>query len=192
MDIEAEFTVLETEELRYPADRFDRVSMALHWLTVLLVAFQLTTAFLPHSGDGARTLLTLHRSAGALTLVVVLARLVWRARFGYLPSFPASMPALQRRAAKVTEYGLYALLVLQPATGLADGIFHGRPFVLFGLQVPALMAFNKPLFHLSGALHEFGAKALMALIALHISAAVLHGLVLRDGVLQRMAPKLRG
>ena len=191
MDIEADFTVLATEDLRYPADRFDRVSMALHWATVLLVAFQLATAFLPHEGEGARTLLTLHRSAGALTLAVVLFRLVWRSRFAYLPAFPARMPKSQRWAARANEYGLYALLVMQPLTGLADGVFHGTPFVLFGLKVPAVMAFNKPLFHLSGELHELGAKVLIGLIALHIGAAVLHGVVLRDGVLQRMIPLLK-
>jgi len=189
MDIETDFTVLASEDLRFPADRFDRVSMALHWATVLLVAFQLTTAFLPHQGDGARTLLTLHRSAGALTLAVVLFRLVWRARFAYLPAFPARMPKPQRWAAKANEYGLYAMLVLQPLTGLADGVFHGRPFMLFGFQVPAVMAFNRPLFHLSGELHEFGAKVLVALIALHIAAAALHGLILRDGMVKRIVPQ---
>jgi cytochrome b561 len=188
MDIETEFTVLASEDLRYPADRFDRVSMALHWATVLLVAFQLTTAFLPHQGEGARTLLTLHRSAGALTLAVVLFRLLWRVRFAYLPPFPRRMPKPQRWAARANEYGLYAMLVLQPLTGLADGLFRGRPFVLFGLQVPAVMAFNKPLFHLSGDLHELGAKVLIALIGVHITAAALHGLVLRDGMMKRILP----
>jgi cytochrome b561 len=188
MDIETEFTVLETEDLRYPVDRFDRVSVALHWLTVLLVAFQLATAFLPHEGRGA-ILLTLHRSGGVLTLAVVLFRLAWRARFAYLPPFPVSMPKPQQWAAKANEFGLYAVLVLQPLTGLADGVFHGRPFVLFGVQVPALMAFDKPLFHLSGELHELGAKVLIALIGLHIGAALLHALVLRDGIVRRMLPR---
>lgn len=189
MDIETDFKVLESEDLRYPSDRFDPVSMALHWATVLLVAFQLTTAFLPHEGEGAKTLLTLHRSAGALTLAVVVFRLVWRSRFAYLPPFPASMPRLQQWAARANEYGLYALLLLQPLTGLADGVFHGRPFVLFGLEVPAVMAFDKPLFHLTGELHELGAKVLIALIGLHIGAAAFHRLALRDGMLQRMVPK---
>jgi cytochrome b561 len=133
-------------------------------------------------------LLNLHRSTGALTLAVVFFRLAWRARFAYLPPFPASLPKLQQWAAKANEYGLYALLVLQPLTGLADGVFHGKPFVLFGLQVPALMAFDEPLFHLSGELHELGARVLLALIGLHLGAALLHGLVLRDGILRRMLP----
>ena len=36
--------------------------------------------------------------------------------------------------------------------------------------------------------HELGAKALLALIGLHATAALLHRLILRDGVLQRMLP----
>ena len=39
--------------------------------------------------------------------------------------------------------------------------------------------------------HEIGAKALLALIGLHAGAALFHGLVLRDGVLQRMLPSSR-
>ena len=186
MDIRTQLVAIEV--VVAPRQRFDWVSIRLHWLTVVLVAFQLLTAFLPHEGDDARTMQTLHRSAGALTLMVVIARLTWRARFAHLPPFPPSMPKLQQRAAKANEWALYALPLFQPLTGLGDAIFHGRPFALFGLQVPAVMAMNKPLFHLSGELHEIGAWVLMALIALHVGAALVHGLVLRDGVLQRMLP----
>ena len=188
MDIRTELVAIEVAASTYRGARFDGLSIRLHWLTVLLIVFQLVTAFLPHEGGGARTLLMLHRSAGVLILAVVAFRLFWRSRFAHLPPFPPTMPKLQRWAARATECALYAFLLLQPLTGLADAVFHGRPFVLFGLQVPALMALDKPLFHLSGQLHEWGAWALMALIALHVGAALLHGLVLRDGVLQRMLP----
>ncbi len=186
MDIKTELVAIEVVVV--PRQRFDRVSITLHWLTVGLVAFQLITAFLPHDGDNARTLLALHRSVGALTLVMVVARLIWRARFAHSPPFPPSMPKLQRRAARANEWALYALLLFQPLTGLGDAIFRGRPFALFGLQIPAVMLMNKPLFHLSGELHEIGAWILMALIAVHVGAALIHGLVLRDGILQRMLP----
>jgi superoxide oxidase len=186
MDTRTQLVAIEV--IVVPKQRFDWVSIRLHWLTVVLVAVQLITAFLPHEGDDARTLLALHRSVGALTLMVVIARLIWRARFAHLPPFPPSMPKLQQRAAKANEWALYAFLLFQPLTGLGDAIFHGRPFVLFGLQVPAVMAMNRPLFHLSGELHEIGAWILMALIAAHVGAALIHGLVLRDGILQRMLP----
>jgi len=187
MDISTDYRVIETADL--PSGRFDRVSIRLHWLTVLLVAFQLTTAFLPHEEGNGRMLRMLHRSAGVLTLAVVLFRLFWRARFAFLPPFPPNMSKAQQRAAKANEYALYGMLLVQPLTGLADAVVHGRPFMLFGLQVPALMAMNRPLFHLTGQLHEAGAWMLIGLIGLHIGAALLHGLVLRDGVLQRMLPE---
>ena len=188
MDIQADFTVVRTAAMPAEADRFDRLSMALHWITVLLIAFQLVTAYLPHAGEGARTLLMLHRSAGVLTLAIVLFRLVWRVRFARAPPLPGHMPSLQQWAARANEYALYALLAVQPLTGLADSVFRGRPLMLFGFQAPALMAFNKPLFHLSGELHELGAKVLLALIGVHIGAAILHAAVWRDGVMRRILP----
>ena len=39
-----------------------------------------------------------------------------------------------------------------------------------------------------GTLHELAAWMLLALIGIHAAAALFHGLILRDGVLQRMLP----
>ena len=98
------------------------------------------------------------------------------------------MPKLQQWIANANEYGLYALLLVQPITGIGDVLFHGRPFMLFVWQVPALLTPDPTIRGLFQEAHEFGAKALLALIGLHAGAALFHGLVLRDGVLQRMLP----
>jgi cytochrome b561 len=166
--------------------RFDPTSMALHWITVLLIVGQFTTVWL-HEAVGHGTglglqLLAMHQTLGGLTWVVALARLVWRRRFAYLPPFPESMPKL------ANEYGLYVLLLVQPVTGLGDVVFHGRPFMLFVWQVPALLTPDAAIRGLFQEAHELGAKALLALIGLHAGAALFHGLVLRDGILQRMLP----
>jgi cytochrome b561 len=113
---------------------------------------------------------------------------VWRRRFAYLPPFPESMPKLQQWIAKANEYGLYALLLVQPITGLGDVVFHGRPFMLLVWRVPALLTPDPAIRGLFQQAHELGAKALLALIGLHAGAALFHGLVLRDGILQRMLP----
>jgi superoxide oxidase len=172
--------------------RFDPTSIVLHWLTVLLIIGQFTTVWL-HEAVGHGTSLSLeilatHRTMGMLTWTVGLARLVWRRRFAYLPPFPETMPMLQRWIAKANEYGLYGLLLVQPITGLGDFVFHGRPFTLFIWQVPAILAPDASIRSLFQEAHELGAKALLALIGLHAGAALFHGLVLRDGVLQRMLP----
>ncbi len=171
------------------AGRFDQVSMAFHWATVLLIVAQFTTAWWMAQGDqNAPTLLIVHRSMGTLTLLVVLGRLVWRKACAHLPAFPKSMPVFQQRIAQTNEFGLYVLLLLQPLTGLGDTLFRGHPFVLFGAEVPALLATNKPVFHLLHTVHEYSAWALLTLIGLHAGAAIFHGLILRDGVLERMLP----
>lgn len=174
------------------AGRFNQVTIALHWLTLLLVVGQFTTAWLliqaGDDGAAAARLLTIHRATGLVTWCVVAGRLAWRARFAHKPPFPACLSKPQQLAAKLNEYGLYALLLLQPLTGLGDTVFRGRPFTLVVWRVPPLLHADKPVFHALHALHEWGAIGLLALIGLHTAAALLHGVVLRDGVLQRMLP----
>ena len=122
--------------------RFDQTSIVLHWLTVLFIVVQFVSVWLretvDHETSFAVTLLTVHRTMGALTWVATLARLVWRRNFADLPPFPPSMPKLQQSIAKANEYGLYALLLTQPITGLGNVLFHGRPFSLLIWEVPAL------------------------------------------------------
>jgi cytochrome b561 len=172
--------------------RFDHISIGLHWLTVLLILGQFTTAWvregLDHDRSLAVAILATHRTMGVLTWIVGLARLAWRQNFAYLPTFPPSIPKLQQSIAKANEYGLYALLFVQPITGLGNVLFRGHPFELFVWQVPALLEPNPAIRSLFVLAHEFGAKALLALVGLHAGAALFHRLVLRDGVLQRMLP----
>jgi cytochrome b561 len=172
--------------------RFDQTSIALHWLTVLLVIAQFASAWLheavDHETGFAVVLLTMHRTTGLLTWIVVVARLVWRHNFAHLPPFPQSMPKLQQWIAKANEYGLYALLLVQPITGLGNVLFHGRPFTLLIWEVPELLESNPAIRSVFVEAHEFGARALAILIALHVGAALFHRLVLRDGVMQRMLP----
>jgi superoxide oxidase len=175
--------------LRADTQHFDQISMVFHWVTVLLIVAQLATAWLLNEdGKDASALLAAHRSMGILTWIMVAARLIWRCGFAHLPPFPTSMPKLQRRMAMLNEYALYMLLLAQPLTGLVATLLGGRPFALFAWRVPAFLAPDKAASHLFHSIHHLGAWALIALIALHTAAALFHGLILRDGVLQRMLP----
>src|SRR3569832_1032900 len=103
-------------------DRFDRTSIWLHWLTVLLIVIQFSSAWfresVDHNSPMAASLLAAHLNSGVLVWVVGMMRLFWRHSFAYLPPFPPSMPKLQQTIAKINEYGLYLLLLVQPVTGL--------------------------------------------------------------------------
>lgn len=169
--------------------RFDGVSIGLHWATVVLIAALFASAWsLGLAGERAAGLLTLHRSLGVTLWLVAVCRLGWRLRFAVRPPLPATLPPLQHRAAALTEGGLYALLLLQPLSGLAQTVARGRPFQLFAFEAPRLMARDKPLATAFHQIHGLTAWLLLGLIALHVGAALFHRIVLRDGVLRSMLP----
>jgi cytochrome b561 len=125
--------------------RFDSLTIGLHWATVALITGMFASAWLLLASDRehAAILLNVHRSLGVVTWAVAIVRLAWRFSFAYLPPFPETMPRAQQRFAKASEYGLYALLLLQPLTGLAQSLARGRSFMLFEWQMPKVMAGNK-------------------------------------------------
>lgn len=171
--------------------RFDGVTIALHWLTVLLLIGLFASIWSLASvedGEAAAFLLTLHRSLGVLLWITAIARIGWRLGRAFLPPFPVTMGAVQQWAARLSEYGLYALLLVQPLTGVAQSLARGKPFAIFGSDVPALMQRNRDLTHLFHELHENAAWLLLGLIALHVLAAIIHRVVARDEVLQSMLP----
>jgi cytochrome b561 len=180
--------VRQTNARRPP---FDNVTIYLHWATVLLVLAMFGSAWLrsqSHDDVFKAILLQIHRSLGMTIWVATVLRLAWRLTNAKLPPFPASMRDAHRKFVFASEYGLYALLLVQPVTGLAATLFRGRQFALFVLQIPQVVPEDTALsatFHLA---HEFGAWGLGALVAGHAAAALFHHFVLRDDVLECMAP----
>lgn len=175
---------------------FDRVTIRLHWATVLVVLTLFASAGLHALAEArhselAPALLQLHRSSGVTVWLMTALRLSWRLTHATLPPFPITMSKVHRASVKLSEYGLYALLLGQPVTGLLTTIFAGRPFALFLWRFPPLAVRDDALraaFHLS---HELGAWALAILIAGHAATALFHHFVRRDDVLACMAPVAR-
>jgi superoxide oxidase len=172
---------------------FDSVTIAFHWATLLIVLAMFASAWLreqSHDDVLKAVLIQIHRSLGVTIWVATALRLAWRLTHAKLPPFPNKMTKLHRVVVQLSEYGLYALLLVQPATGLATTLLNGRPFALFLWQIPPSMSEDKALraiFHMA---HEFGAWTFGALIAGHAAAALFHHFVLRDDVLECMAPAI--
>src|SRR5262249_37321 len=85
------------------------------------------------------------------------------------------------------HWALYALLLLVPVLGWLAISYYG-PFAPFGLPLPVLVAANDVQATRFFALHRYAAYAMILVVALHAGAALLHFLVLRDGVMARMPP----
>ena len=178
----------------YRRDPFDPVIITLHWATLLGVIGLFTAALMidrvsdPTMAGG---LLTLHRSLGVTVWTLTILRLAWRMMRAKLPPWPDTVKAPQRLAARINEYGLYGLLLVQPITGVLQTLYRGRAFDLLLWRVPALVPRDKAIVHLTAGLHTAGALALAGLVGLHAAAALFHLFVARDGVFESMAPVRR-
>lgn len=174
--------------------RHDAMSMILHWLTLLLLLVLFGTNWARgqvSDGNMAALLLNLHRSAGGLVWAVTLVRLAWRARElrGRRRSLTGS--GLRFWAARTNACALYVLLIVQPLSGFMQSVARGRGFPMLGFPIPSIMGRDRDLTHLAHKIHELGASILLALVGLHVAAALFHGLVLRDEVLSSMLPGRR-
>ena len=173
---------------------FDTVTITVHWISLLLVLAMIGTGLLYgriETRPGAPALLWAHRSLGAILWAITVVRLAWRLTRARIPGFPISMTRLQRLAARASEYGLYALLLTQPVTGLAQTLWRGAPFELLAWTVPSVASKHFGYVVLFYAVHKVGAWCLIGLVSLHATAALFHHFVRRDTVLEAMAPLLR-
>ena len=163
----------------------------------LLVAGMTMTRL--HPGSALQfSLYQLHKSVGITVLALTLVRIGWRLAHRP-PPLPPTMPLWERRAAAAGHLGLYALLLAMPLSGWAavSASLFNIPTVLYGLlpwpHLPGLATLAPPAKLAAEALlkqiHDAGAWTMLALLALHVGAALRHHFQLRDGVMARMLPR---
>jgi cytochrome b561 len=174
---------------------FDQATRLIHWLSAALMLSAFVLAFsidLATSRASHTAFLQLHRSVGLTVWVVTLLRLTWR-NFAKYPDWPGDMSRTMRAAALASEYALYALLLAQPILGLLQTNAHGDLVNLFFIgQLPALIGKNPFLAHQLLTVHKAAGLSLLALIVLHVSAALFHHLWRRDDTLTAMLPAAAG
>jgi cytochrome b561 len=170
-----------------------RALVWMHWLTALFLAIAAALILTRDEVDGRSLrmwLLEGHRHFGLFVLLLFLARVAVRFRVGKLPS-EGNASALIRLAAGTTHMALYVLLLAQPLLGWALSNAEGKPVHFFGITLPALVASDDDLADSLTVWHQDVAWVLLALITLHIGAALWHHFVLRDRTLRMMLPGRR-
>lgn len=164
---------------------------ALHWLTAGLLLIQFVLAWtMPdvHRDTKPVGLIAWHLGVGMAILLLVLVRCLWRSTHA-VPPEPTTLPLALRALARYTHWALYALLIAVPLMGWANASSRGWPVSLFAaIPMPPLSPTGSPTGHALGDWHRNFAWVLLALVALHVSAALFHHFILRDRTLIRMLP----
>ncbi|HEY4124582.1 MAG TPA: cytochrome b [Rhizomicrobium sp.] len=182
--------------------RYGSISIALHWLIAALIIINLAGGLymstLPHGDPSLPLIVMLHKSTGLTILTLSVLRLVWRLMNPWQP-LPLDMSPLLRAAARFTHILFYVLIIAIPLSGWAmvsSSVRSNAPILWYGLfewpKIGFLAALppdqKKGWGHTFGETHELLAFLAIALIVLHVGAALYHHYIRRDGVLRRMLP----
>lgn len=135
----------------------------------------------------------LHKSVGVTIFAVTALRLAWRLVHPP-PPLPAGMSRRERLLAAATHGVLYLIVLAMPVSGWLYSSASAYSVSWFGFFVlPDLVPASEPLADALRWLHRGLAWLLLAVLALHVAAALFHHLVRRDNVLISMLPfaKLR-
>ena len=178
---------------QHALQRYSNAAVAFHWVTALLVLFQIWLGLsFADMEDGPRhdALFTWHRTVGALILLVVLARLTYRL-INPPPAYPPQLPRWERVTGTWNHRLFYILLIALPIGGLlaVSGQVPGPVISLLGgIEIPKVPGISQEMGEAAGEIHSAAAWALIALIALHVAAALKHQFIDRNRAAGRMPP----
>jgi cytochrome b561 len=198
-----------------PDGRYTTVAAVIHWLTVLAifvligVGWKMVSISAEMENPLKMRLYDFHKSLGLTVLLLTAIRIAWRLAHKP-PPLPAHMTPIERLAAHLSHLGFYGFLIVLPLSGwiFTDSVGFAAPF--WGIEMPAIYVWDPEtrtatlfgLLPLRGlfadgvqawkamqATHRLLGYAMMALIVVHIAAALKHTFVDKDGLLLRMVPR---
>lgn len=176
-------------QIRNDLVRYGALAQIFHWLVVLGFLLQYGLGWymedLPNSPYKIEVY-NLHKSIGLTILAVAVLRLLWRWA-NPVPPLPPGRPRWEERAARASHAALYTLIYAQPITGLVFVLYSQFPSFIWGVKLPKPAA-DKALEDAFGAAHYYIQWVTLAVVAVHVAAALRHHFVLKDDVLRRMLP----
>lgn len=169
--------------------RFHWALRLLHWSMALglLAMLFIGIAMVSTSGPAYPLLLAVHRPLGLLLLALACLRLAVRLATA-TPPLPDDMPPAVARAARGSHVLLYAAMIGMPIIGWAMLSAADLPIQLAsGVLLPAILPADLTSYAVLRTVHTIGAFLFLALILGHLTAALVHALLRRDGVFDAMA-----
>ena len=175
------------------AVRYKSIVVWIHWITAAVVVAQVVVGFTFHrfleQGTPERAeMFAWHKTLGATILVLALIRLAVRL-MNPPPPYPANFPKWERFVAVWNHRLFYVLLIALPLTGLlaVSGRAEGGLVPLkFGLALPAIPGIPEE--NAFGETHELLVYTTLALVVLHVGAALWNQFRSETNVADRMPP----
>ena len=159
-----------------------------HWLMAILIMLDLYVAQkfggLMETSDRIESRID-HSQIGLIVTALFVIRIVLRIRYG-APPLPANMPGWQKVSAHVAHWGLYLLIGTLIVSGMLSAVNADSIVAPFGLFAYGDGTGVEETFLFFRNIHELVTDAIIALIAIHVVAALYHLFFARDGSTERM------
>lgn len=167
-------------------ERYGTVAIAMHWVTALAVFGLLISGF--RAADmvdlaAKASILRVHAVVGISVLLLTVLRALWWWLVDRKPADPAGTPRWQAVSAHIVHGLFYVVIAGMAASGIGMMVLSGAGKVLFGGSAATLPDFTLFAPRIP---HGLGGRLMIALILVHVGAALYHQFVLRDRVLARM------
>jgi cytochrome b561 len=177
-----------------PIRRYSNVAVTFHWVVVALVLTQVVIGFtfaelLPRGPQRAE-LFTWHKTLGALILLLTLARLIYRLN-NPPPPFPPELPRWRRIVAVWNHRLFYVMLILLPLTGLVAVSGGAKTWftpLVGGVPLPVVPGISEETGEMSGDVHVVLVLTTIALLLLHVGAAIYQQFFVHERTAGRMPP----
>ena len=169
--------------LKSTPTRYGSVAITIHWVSAAAIIALLVSGTIMAGavGEAKRSILPIHATIGCLVLLLTLLRLAWWIWGDKRPQPVAGQPPMQQLAARIVHALLYAAIIVLGASGIATLALSGAvPALLSGALLPDFSGL------LPRTTHGLVSKLMIALLALHIGAALFHQFIRRDRLLARM------
>jgi cytochrome b561 len=172
-----------------PRWQFTAFSRLLHWTMAAMVLSMLCIGVaMVASLANYHVLVSIHRPLGIAILILVVVRFVNRL-VNPPPPFPATMSGAERLAATASELVMYSLMFVLPLVGWGMLSAARYPVVLFGsVHLPFILPQSARLYSFLRSAHTVLAYVFALTFLAHFGAILFHTLIVRDGILTRMAP----
>lgn len=181
--------------------KLSNTTVALHWIIGLTIIGMWALGYYMAT-TRTYSLWPVHKSTGTVIFLLILVRVFWRIKNGW-PQPVSVYSRVEQNLAKMVHWTLIVAMVVMPLSGLVSSYAGGYDMTVFGWQilpdnpnhaiVPADAIHKLKVSPRSEALHDFLGQVhvifawiLAGAVMLHVTGALKHHLVDKDGTLRRM------
>lgn len=177
--------------LKNTSNSFGSVAKVFHWLMALMIIGMFIVGFVMSSMPSSSmkfALYGMHKATGFVLFILVVLRLSWRF-INPVPRLPTSLHSVHYKLAKLSPLALYIMIFLMTLSGYIMSNAAGYPISVYGLfTVPNIIPKSPNLSKIASTIHVYSAFLFIAILTLHVSAALYHHFILKTNILLRMLP----